>query len=255
MVKWTKFYIYLNSMVLLLAAVATGSEMTRQPLDMATLAKESGLSSDLGRTEAAQIAQYMIMAGQNKNVLGRYVGISPQINATVTADEISWQISYFDGYSRQPPIAPKIAGAPIRPFTAHWDQVTQVKMELVSEEAIGKDWNYLAVTLTKSNASGGCESSELPLNLNPGGYTNADVALVFSVLGCKDNKCSPPVPEIKAVTNSVPLPATNVVVLTRSRRHSDTVENKLKQLKDLYDKGLVSEDVYREKQREILRGL
>lgn len=260
--KWRLILVLL--LVVTAGTLSVRGESKRQPLDVIALARESSLTNKVTRAGMASIAGTMISLGQCKKILGRYVGISPRLEAIVTAQVIRCNVSRFDGFSRMPELPIKTEGAPIRSFSARWVQISQTKMEQVQESGV----DYLAVTLTKRSEDGSGESVELPLEMQPAGYTKADVALVFGVLAnldlpfvqvFADEEESPIVTNVVAsATNVVLRPIQTRVTqpaqpLPRTRRSYETPETRLKQLKELYEKGLLSEEVYLEKQREIMR--
>ena len=271
---------------LILAGTITRSIAVEPPgeLPVQDQAASSAFFGDLNRTQAADLLERIIREGQNHAILLKYLGVDPRIIIEVHADQIAVRFRSFDQFS-QHPVQWSRLGSQMMDFTAKWPEVTEVSATEINDDDGVPCW-YLRLESAPNQTA-----TILPLQPKPAGYTREDALLAVSILTGRIKAAdtldhTTPPPDLTTPSNTYseasaeaaptearpvsapvqtlePSPAQAVhetPTPPRPVQHpptpqpptDDALRQKLQTLKQLFDEGLIDDDVYREKQRELL---
>ncbi len=258
----------LGCLAVVLAAAMPALAADIEDLPVRDLAAQSTWSGKLSRAQAADLLQRAINQGVARKVLLRYAGVRPVLRAKVTATEVGWNLERFMDFSR-PPVEWTPQFFRMRSFSARWGAVDEVRAVKVTEREIGSPLVYYGLTFHVTSGKDGGDHT-VPLTLKPGGYEIADVLQAALTLrgdveaaeSAATRAPAPPntpTPAPVATPDLEPDPRPSPVAPTPEPATpvppAGNMEVRLQQLKQLYDAGLISPDVYKQKQQAILDDL
>ncbi len=218
------------------------------------------------------------MVGQMRSVLLRYFGVNPRILGTVNVDQIKLKFKKFDGFS-QNPVTWTPESEKMKNFSSKWGNISNLTAFIVHED--NKE-DYFILEFSKNN---GYSIVDIPLQLKPAGYTTDDALLASLMLmgrirGVASSVSTLPPPVVLAevpplivptatptvaatAPTSTDLPETPIeplstpisqpTLIPEPKKEKTTTRIKLELLKSLYDDGLISDEVYQEKMRSIMK--
>ncbi|NCC50870.1 MAG: SHOCT domain-containing protein [Spartobacteria bacterium] len=250
----------------LLTHTSPASTTKEREMDIHALAAHSVHAGQLNKTQAAGLLQNALQDGQQKKVMQRYLGMAPRIKIRITPDRITLQFRTFDGFTEKPVVWSR-EGARMKDFDSPWANVSTLSAAAMQDDQFGGPLEYLLLSLGDARGN----TTTVPLDMTPGGYAPADLFLALLVLTdalpeSESQETTIPRPETapppSAPPVSEPVPVDSPSDETPPELEPDgadvpaplpaTVEDRLQHLKALYDKGLIEEDLYREKQRQLL---
>ncbi len=249
-------------------------------------AASSAFFGQLNRTQAAELLERIIREGQNHAILLKYLGVDPRIIAEVHADQIAVRFRSFDQFS-QHPVQWSRMGSQMTDFTAKWPEVTEVSATEINDDDGVPCWylrlesvpNQTSTILPLQPKPAGYtrEDALLAVSILTGRIKASDTLdrttppptdltpPPSNTLSEASAETTPtkvtPEPTPTQTSETAPTPAIHETpVAPRPVQHpptpqtptDDALRQKLQTLKQLFDEGLIDDDVYREKQRELL---
>ncbi|NCD33081.1 MAG: hypothetical protein EOL87_06620 [Spartobacteria bacterium] len=245
----------------------------QEKLDVASLAQSSQSYGKLNLEQSAALIDLIFNSGVQVGVLRCYVGIAPKFRADVTEKTLSVRISKMDSFSTEPIVWSRI-GSQIVDFDSDWNKINTIELASYTDPKTLKTDKFYALTL-KDNKKG----TMIPLDMFPVGYDISDVLAALQVL----NGTIPPGDGIVAVVKSskeealvavdeqsmtdmlqpgIELPEPTIrgdralidpdADPAKMSAEKTDLYQRMKILKGLYEDGLISDEVYRTKQAELI---
>ena len=251
---WRSKVLFLVCTLSFLSGLVRADTSEKTPANISHIAQQSSYFNILNPEQAAQLLQNCIKDQVSIKAMRRYLGIDPKIYITATPTSIQLRYETFDQFSR-PPVEWSREGSKMNDFTSPWKKISSISANMITDKQIGNPLVFTELNLVAAENKTTC----IPLSFDDDGtYQPADVFAALQVLAPQaipagQDKPSAHketiTPEEPVVIEERPAPATTIT------NPDESTETQLRELKFLYEKELITDEVYKQRQLEILRNI